>query len=106
MRRRIDLRPRTRYMLVCLTALTLIVGLAVQVTARSTGTVTTASDIGLALTTLGTICLAITLPPALRSYYQWACGQGVTAHSRQLRLDATLSHSSAADVVRLDQRAK
>ncbi|MFF4752689.1 hypothetical protein ACWD5R_11265 [Streptomyces sp. NPDC002514] len=106
MRRRIDIRSRTRYALAGIAALTMIVGLAVQITARTTNTITTASDIGLALTTLGTLSLAATLPVAARAYYHWAHDRGVTTHSRHLRLDATLARGDTADVLRLDKRAR
>ncbi|MGW1158471.1 hypothetical protein ACWD5Q_06760 [Streptomyces sp. NPDC002513] len=106
MRRRTDLRPRTRYTLFGLAVLTLVSGLIIQITARTTGTITTASDIGLALSTLGTLSLAATFPAAARAYYHWAHDRGVTSHSRQLRLDAVLARSDTADVVSLNQRAK
>lgn len=106
MRRRINLRPRTRYTLAGLAAATLVSGLTVQITARTAGTLTTASDIGLALAALGVLSLAATLPAAARSYYHWAHDRGVTTHSRQLRLDAALARSDTADVVRLGQRAR
>jgi hypothetical protein len=103
---RIDIRPRTRYTLAGLAGLTLIVGLDIQVTARATGVITKASDIGLALSILGTLSLAATLPAAARSFYHWAHDRGVTSHSRQLRLDAVLPSRDTADVVHLGKRAR
>lgn len=103
---RIDFRPRTRYAVAGLAGLTLIVGLDMQVTARATGVITRASDIGLALSIVGTLSLAVTLPAAARSFYHWAHDRGVTSHSRQLRLDAVLTPRDTADVVRLGKRAR
>jgi hypothetical protein len=103
---RIDLRPRTRYMLAGLAGLTLIVGIDIQVTVRAAGAISSVSDIGLALSILGTLGLAATLPACARSYYHWAHDRGVTCHSRQIRLDAVLASRDTADVVHLGKRAR
>ncbi|AVH58417.1 MULTISPECIES: hypothetical protein [Streptomyces] len=97
-------------------ALALIIGIVIQLTARaaSPGNYTYASDVGLAVTLLATLALAILAPHALHVGYHWAHDRGVTTRRRFAQHDAALARgdtapdhtSSAAGVVRIDRAAK
>jgi hypothetical protein len=99
----------TRYLLAGLSVGLLSAGILVQLTARATGKITLASDIGLTLSTLGLVTLAITGPRAAVAFYHWAHDRGYVTRDRHARRDAALAAVPPDDgtsrVLRID-RAK
>jgi hypothetical protein len=90
-----------------LAVLMLVIGTVIQLTARTVGPVpTTASDVGLAVSTVAVIALAALTPIGLRAGYDWAHDRGVGSRRRYDRYDAALPRDNTADVLPLGTRTK